>query len=203
MPRRHVTKPDIEESYYHVYARGGSKQPIFLCHADYKFFIALFPRYLSPDVVSSSTGVAYPHLRDKVELLSFCLMNNHFHLQLYQAEEHSMAKLMRGIMTSYTRYFNCKYNRSGPIFESTYKASHISSQEYLLHISRYIHMNPRYWLRYPYSSLKYYLGDDNVCWLQNKRILELHPGKTEYREFLENYQESKDELEEVKRIIAT
>ena len=202
MPRRHVTKPDFEESYYHVYARGSSKQPIFLCHADFNYFISLFKRYLSPEIVFSTSGVSYPHLWEKVELLSYCLMKNHFHLQIYQVEVHAMANLMRGIMTSYTRYFNLKYSRSGPLFESTYKASHISSQDYLLHISRYIHMNPRYWRHYQYSSLKFYLSNERAPWLQNERILELHPGSTEYLEFLENYQHSKDELEVIKGILA-
>ena len=95
-------------------------------------------------------------------------------------------------MTSYSRYFNHKYGRSGPLFESRYKASQILSDEYLLHISRYIHLNPDKWIDYPNSSLRAYLYDDVPSWLNKIRIAELYGSAVKYLEYLEDYQEARD-----------
>ena len=148
MPSRNVIKINVPESYYHVYARGANKHRIFQDESDYLFFLSLFERYLAKEKSNKQTIEHYQKLFDSVEVLAYCLMPNHFHLLLYQIEEGGMLKLMHGIMTSYSRYFNSKYGRSGPLFESCYKASRISSDEYLLHISRYIHLNPDEWIDY-------------------------------------------------------
>ena len=195
MPSRNVNKPNVPDAYYHVYFRGAGKQVIFRDDADYHFFLSLFGRHLSCAEKSSPFGI-YPHLRGTVEILSFCLMTNHVHLLLYQAEADAMSRLMRSILTSYSRYFNKKYKRSGPLFETRYKASMVSSDTYLLHITRYIHMNPRYWKRYRRSSLRYYTGHEAPEWLQLKRILPMLP--VDYLGFCEEYQENKDMLERIK-----
>ena len=150
MPSRNVLKIDIADSYYHVYARGASRQEIFLESADYYMFLSLFRRYLSAEDVKDSAGMSYAKLYDDIQLLSYCLMPNHFHLLLYQVNEGAMQRLMRGVMTAYSRYFNKKYDRSRGLFETRYKASRISSDTYLMHITRYIHLNPKEWREYPY-----------------------------------------------------
>lgn len=199
MPTRNVNKPDVAESYYHVYFRGANKQQIFRDHADYALFISLFDRYLSKTQKHSSFGL-YPHLRGSLELLCFCLMPNHVHLLIFQIEESGMSQLMRGLLTSYSRYFNKKYKRSGPLFETRYKASMINNERYLMHISRYIHMNPRYWKRYPYSSIRYYLGKSAPEWLQRERLELMSPSK--YLHFCEDYQKNKEMLEQIKNELA-
>src|SRR5690606_32052011 len=108
MPSRNVLKIDIPNTYYHVYARGHSRQNIFVDTADYDFFTKLIARYLSKEQQHDRVGVVYPHLHGKLELLSYCLMPNHFHLLFYQVEEGAMTLFMRGLMTSYSRYFNKK-----------------------------------------------------------------------------------------------
>lgn len=194
MPSRNVIKINVPDSYYHVYTRGISKQHIFLEEADYRYFLTLFERYLSKDNPSSKPLVTYQKLDDSVEVLAHCLMPNHFHLLLYQINEDGMARLMHSIMTSYSRYFNSKYSRSGPLFESRYKASRILSDEYLLHISRYIHLNPDEWVDYPYSSLRAYLYNDVPCWINKNRIAELYGSSVQYLVFLEDYQKNNKEI---------
>lgn len=202
MPSRNIIKTDTPESYYHVYARGSGKQAIFLEPSDYDYFQGLFARHLSKEAVFGKFAYSYPHYVHKIELLAYCLMNNHFHLLVYQSDVGYMTSLMRSLMTSYTRYFNLKYKRSGPIFESRYKASRISQQSYLEHISRYIHLNPRYWKRYPYSSLAYYTGREIPEWLQPEKISSLFPSSDEYVLFLNNYEDHKQMLEEIKHELA-
>lgn len=200
MPARNVNKPNVPNSHYHVYFRGAGKREIFVDDADYLFFLSLFDRHLARAERSSPFG-RYPHLRGAVELLGFCLMSNHVHLLVYQVEADAMSQLMRSILTSYSRYFNKRYQRSGPLFETRYKASLIGDDAYLLHITRYIHMNPRYWKRYRYSSLRYYTGYTPPEWLQPERILPAVPVR--YMEFCEAYQTKKDELEDIKSSLAS
>ncbi len=202
MPSRNIVKPDEQETYYHVYARGVGKMPIFLELADFEYFEKLFARYLSKKSSQDKFGYQYPHYRDKVEILAFCLMNNHIHLLLYQISEKSMSAFMRSLLSSYSRYFNLKYKRSGPLFESRYKASKISQQSYLEHISRYIHLNPRYWLNYPYSSLKFYLENADAEWVQIDKIKFLFKNKEEYLIFLKDYEDQKIMLSEIKHELA-
>lgn len=202
MPRRNVQKSDIAETYYHAYARGTSKQPIFLDTSDFKYFIGLFERYLSLQPKIGKSHLGYPHFHGKVELLAYCLMNNHFHLLLYQKVEGSMSLFMKSVMSSYCMYFNLKYKKSGSIYESTYKASLINSDSYLSHISRYIHLNPRYWQRYKYSSLKYYLSLESVEWLDMAKVKELFSGPDEYMDFLKDYEGQMEILHELKHELA-
>ena len=202
MPSRNVLKIDIADSYYHVYARGASRQEIFLESADYYMFLSLFRRYLSAEDVKDSAGMSYAKLYDDIQLLSYCLMPNHFHLLLYQANEGAMQRLMRGVMTAYSRYFNKKYDRSGGLFETRYKASRISSDTYLMHITRYIHLNPKEWREYPYSSLRFYLQAHDEDWVDEQPIVALFPSRESYGDFVAKYEGIKDTLEQIKHELA-
>lgn len=201
MPSRNIVKLDADESYYHVYARGINKQDIYDDPDDYIFFLSLFARYLSHEQ-QKSPFQNYPHLRDQIKLLCYCVMPNHFHLLVYQCDKGAMAALMRSVMTSYSRYYNQKHGRRGAVFETTYKASRIDNESYLLHISRYIHLNPRYWKRYPFSSVKYYTGSSILEWLQPEQIQELFGSVDEYRAFLDDYVGHKKMLEKIKKELA-
>ena len=202
MPRRNVLRSDAPESYYHVYARGHSKHRIFLDESDYLYFLGLLERYLSSEEVKNGAGISYPNFYNKVDLAAFCLMPNHFHLLIYQHHQGALADFMRSLMTSYSRYFNARYKRSGALFESRYRASFISDDSYLEHITRYIHLNPRQWRGYEYSSLPYYLQQIEVSWLRPERIQKIFESPTEYLQFMEDYEENKKMLDILKHEMA-
>lgn len=202
MPSRNVLKEDIPQSYYHVYARGAGKQTIFCDSHDFNFFLALFKRYLMRNEMVNTSGAPYPYHGDKLKLLAYCLMGNHFHLFIYQEDEGTMCEFMRSVMTSYSRHFNKKYKRSGPLFESRYKASRISQQPYLEHVSRYIHLNPRYWQRYQYSSFVYYDKLKPPEWLKPDMILEMFESSEDYKKFVADYEDYKKMLDEIKHELA-
>lgn len=201
MPQRNVIKIDAPDQYYHVYSRGANKQPIFRDDADYRFFMSLFSRSLSIEPQASRL-TRYPHLRGELELIAFCLMPNHVHLLIYQRQAGSMQQLMRSMMTSYSMYFNRKYARTGPLFESRYKASRIDHEAYLLHISRYIHLNPRSYKRYPYSSFRTYIGGSMPEWLEPQRALELFGTPQAYENFVADYEDVKRTKDLVKKELA-
>src|SRR3989344_349622 len=170
MPSRNIVKTYIPDSYYHIYCRGVNKDMVFNQPRDYAVFLNLLKRYLSKKPVKDKQGREYMHLYGELELLSYCLMPNHFHLLIYQTSSTAMRQLMHSILTSYSGYFNKINGRRGPLFESCYKASLISNDSYLEHISRYIHLNPKNWKDYKYSSLPYYIDKNRAEWLRHKRI---------------------------------
>lgn len=202
MPRRNVIRLDAPDSYYHVYARGNSRHKIFFDEKDFLTFLQLLERYLSPKEAKNSFGVSYPNFYNRVDLLAYCLMPNHFHLLFYQREPKALTLLMQSIMTSYSRYFNARYKRSGPLFESRFRASLINDDSYLEHISRYIHLNPREWRSYEYSSLPYYLQRAEESWLRPERITELFESPAAYLEFVADYEENKKMLDILKHELA-
>lgn len=202
MPVRNTLRFDIPGSYYHVYNRGINRQLIYCNDQDKKYFLSLLERYLAPTSVIDRLGNHYQSFAGKLELLSYCLMDNHFHFLFYQNEQGALKEFMRSLANSYIRFFNTKHERSGPLFESRYKASLIETQSYLEHISRYIHLNPRQWQTYQYSSLSSYLDEQKPVWLHPERILELFNGE-DYLTFMKDYEDHKAMLDEIKYELAT
>lgn len=202
MPSRNVLKQDAPQSFFHVYARGANRQRIFREPADFEKFLKLFERYLSPEETHDANGQTFPNYYKKLDLVCFCLMPNHFHLLVYQYQQRAMSDFMRSLLTSYSMYFNKKYKRSGPLFESRYKASLISDDSYLEHITRYIHLNPRQWRDYEYSSLPYYLQQITDAWIFPARITEQFNTPAEYMTFLEDYEQNKELKEILKHELA-
>lgn len=130
--------------------------------------------------------------RPLVEIIAFCLMSNHFHLILKQLEENGITRFMHRIGTGYTNYFNIKNERSGRLFEGTYKSVLVESDEQLFHLSRYIHLNPTAdklisledLPAYPWSSLPLYLGKGKLDFIKPNIILNNFKESNSYWEFL-------------------
>lgn len=192
----------VEDSYYHIYSRGINKQEIFLDAQDYKMFLSLFKRYLSDEPITDSKGRAYPCYHDDIELVAYCLMPNHFHAFVYQTTPHAIHELFKSVITAYSMYFNKKYQRQGPVFQSRYKASLIQDDAYFEHISRYIHLNPVEYQDYPYSSYKYFTSKKSASWINPSRILEGFTDKKAYAEFAADYVSYKDNLDTIKAQLA-
>jgi putative transposase len=200
MPSRNRVK-EYEEGYYHLYNRGVNKQIVFRDQEDYAVFLNLLKRYLDDRPVKDNKGREYEWLHDRLELLAFCLMPNHWHLLIYQHDKEAMTRLMRGVATSYTTYFNKKYKRIGPLFQERFKASRIDRDDYLQHISRYIHLNPDDYKNWEFSSLPYYLRAKNAGWVRPVRILEIFEGSN-YEQFVTDYEDHKKMLDTVSAYLA-
>lgn len=202
MPGRNLTRLFVAESHYHLYNRGINKDRIFLDTDDYLYFEYLLRRHLSKEAQLDTQGRPFKHLSDEVQLEAYCLMPNHFHLLVYQHAEQGIADLMMSIGTAYTMYFNRKYQRRGPLYESSYRASLISEDAYLEHISRYIHLNPRQYKSWPYSSYHAYLSDKSREWLHPEQILGMFNSKREYRQFVSEYESAKETIDLIKSELA-
>lgn len=138
-----------EGEYYHIYNRGIEKRDIFLDQSDFNRFIVLLRIANSKEPVhiqktrKKGQGLTLTNDKEKIlEIGSYCLMSNHFHLLIKETTEGGISKFMSKIMTAYTMYFNKRYERSGALFQGTFKAEHANSDEYLKYLFSYIHLNP-------------------------------------------------------------
>ena len=174
MPSRNSKKTYDAPAYYHVYNRGVDRRIIFHDEIDYNFFISLLKRYLDQPSLDKN-GREYEWLGGDIEVVAYCLMPNHFHMMIYQTDPEAMTKLLRAVSGSYTVYYNKKYDRSGTLFQGVYRASCIGNEAYFLHITRYIHLNPKHPYDYSWSSLKEYLGVRKQNWVHFDRVLRPSP----------------------------
>jgi len=197
MPRKNVVKTLIPNAYYHVYNRGIDKRTIFTSNKDHQVFLGSLKEYLSPPpkkfgtrtVTINQKQVELPRIprqnyHQQISLLCYCLMPNHYHLLVKQHQANSLALFMKSLSVRYTMYFNQTQSRQGPLFQSTYKAVLVDTDAQLLHLSRYIHLNPyvrvkplRQGLTLPKSitsqpsSYPDYLNQQHTPWLDTQTIL--------------------------------
>lgn len=195
MPARNVVKQYLKNGFYHIYNRGVEKRKIFQSEQDYKVFLSYLKEYLEPKNKTELRKLLknapwrekdkiikrllINNFSEKIELLAYCLMPNHFHLLIKQRVTRGIEVFMKSLGTRYVMYFNRQHNRVGGLFQSNYKAVLVKTDEQLLHLSRYVHQNPAFLsykgptlLEYPYSSLGGYLGKWEAKWLKPQGILQ-------------------------------
>jgi putative transposase len=206
MPSRNIVKEYGAGNYYHVYNRGVNKQPIFIDEVDYATFLGLLKRYLSPETTTDSYGRAVVNYSEQVELVSYCLMPNHYHLLFYLIEDQGIELCMRSTMTAYSMYFNKRHGRVGSLFQNHFLASRVSDDAYYWHVSRYIHLNPldigKDPFTYPYSSLQHFLGKKRSTWVHPECYVTNEQEAIAYGKFVKDYQDAHRELKIIKHLLA-
>ena len=183
---------------YHVICRGNNRQGIYRDDEDRR-------RYLEK--------LSYYCQDKKVDLLAYCLMSNHVHL-LLETPQGNLSKMMQAFQTSYTVYFNKRHGRTGHVFEQRYKAMLVEKDNYLLQVSRYIHLNAmsaklaERAQDYRWCSYGSYLKGRGIPGLKTETVLgQLNGSKTrqlqQYREYVEGRQKErlKNPAPEVRRQI--
>lgn len=90
----------------------------------------------------SYNNLLLPKSESKIKIVSYCIMPDHYHLLVKILKDSVLSKYINDVENSFSRYFNIKLNRKGPLWESSFKAVKIKTNEQLLHVSRYIHLNP-------------------------------------------------------------
>lgn len=201
----------INDNYYHVYNRGIDKRVIFENDSDFKRFLDCLKFFNSTE----SKWLATTKIEDNpqnqsgqklVDIVCYCLMPNHFHLLLKQRLDNGIPTFMRKIATGYAMYFNLTRSRSGRLFQGTYKANIIKDDEYLTHLSRYIHLNSielidknwkveglksrkkafEFLYKYPWSSYGHYVGLTNNYLINGNLLQEMFSNKG-YKNFTESW----------------
>ncbi len=146
--------------YYHIYNRGNHKQDIFISDKDWARFLFLVLYFQSPVTLFNISSIISNFIRHRVfnssqktknkiienrtvELTAFTFMPNHFHIIVKEISEGGISRYMQRVQDAYTKYFNAKYGKSGHLFQGPFQIVHIKNNEQLLHLSAYIHRNPR------------------------------------------------------------
>lgn len=207
MPVRNTVKLYLEDTFYHIYNRGVEGRDIFLDDQDYKVFLSYIKRYLTKTTQNEVQPRWRSDVVDKLQLVAYCLMPNHFHLLVKQKTTDGMTVFIKTLMNSYVRYFNQKYKRVGGLFQGVFKAVQIVDEPYLLHLTRYIHLNPTEKgmnfdrLENYYCSYGEYIGKRNTQWLHTEEILSMFGSQligmssfSSYKEFVEKYQGNSEEV---------
>lgn len=209
------------EQYYHVFNRAIDRQTIFNTKWEYKRALETlrYYRYINLPIRLSQFLNLQLEARDKiiteliarneklVEIAAFCLMPNHFHLLLKQAQTSGISTFISNFSNSYTKYFNTKHNRTGHLFEGTFKAVFIETDEQLIHVSRYIHLNPvsSFIIKnealdeYSWSSYPEYLNKPKLI-SEPSIVLKLFPNSLSYKTFVNDQVSYARELDKIKHL---
>lgn len=207
---------------YHVYNRSIANFPLFLKSRDYQRFLetAEYYRNKKPGLRFSFSERLNKELKERfleelkkrnsflVEIYTFALMPNHIHFLLKQIQDNGIADFMRNLQNSYAKYFNTKYNRSGAVFQALFKAVRIETQEQLIHVSRYIHLNPvssflikiENLVNYRWNSFRDYIDVQTNSFIKSEFILENFSSIKEYEKFVKDQASYQQEIEKIKHL---
>lgn len=221
MPYRKT--PLVTNQFYHVFNRSIARQPIFKNVRDYQRMIQTidFYRYPKPALRFSFFNRLPSIQREQflqemrqtktpmLEIISYCLMPNHLHFLLRPLLDLGISHFMRNIQHSYSKYFNTKNKRSGSLFQGMFKAVLIETDEQLVHVSRYIHLNPvtahileiGNLVNYPWSSFPSYIGNSHESFTSSQQVMGYFKSAMDYRKFVFDQADYQRRLGEMKHLL--
>ena len=197
-----------KKEFYHILNRGVDKRIIFPEQDDINRFFQSMKEFNVIEPIGSIYENSFNknklgNLVSKLEggndkqgklvnFICYCLNPNHYHFILEQLVEDGIAKLMHKIGLGYTKYINEKYNRSGSLFQGTFKAVHINTNAQLLHTSAYVNLNDEVHQlgnlvsKLGKSSWKEYINEDiKDPFCKKDIILGQFKNKADYKKFAE------------------
>lgn len=212
----------VEGQTYHIFNRSIAEFKIFNNECDFQrmFYLMRYFQIQHPPVsfsvfmrlekVKQDGFEKYFSLIAKdqqkiVQIIAYCLMPAHIHLILKQLSPSGISIFMSNILNSYTRYFNIKHHRKGPLWESKFQNVPVENDEQLLHLTRYVHLNPtsatlvKKPQDWQFSSYKEYLGKAEYSICEFADLLDIQPAK--YKEFVQDRIAYQRELAKIKKII--
>lgn len=173
-------KPLVNNEYYHIYNRGVDKREVFSDKKDFfRFLISLellndkqdgamikwrdYKNYAKNASLDDFLKLNFRNREYLVDIVSYCLMPNHYHMILKQRVEKGIEKFLQKLGTSYTKYFNERNRRNGALFQGRFKSSLIKSEGLLSRLSVYVSCNSevhkiRPAKNYPWCSFLHHIG---------------------------------------------
>ena len=199
---------------YHVLNRSVQGIPILRGDRECNIFLEAMKYYLQPNPPikfslyrTSRKRAPIDFSQKLVTIINFCLMPNHFHFTLRQEKDGGIKKFLQRLSNSFAHYFSVKYKNRGPVFEGNFKAIRVENDEQLLHLSRYIHLNPvtSYLTENPedylYSSYSIYLGNKPFEIVDPSPILDHFSSTKKYKEFVLSQKDYQRTLSKIKHLI--
>lgn len=207
------------EQIYHVINRSIAKYEIFNDEQDYLRIMEIIDLYQFTDFVYKYSNylrlstlnqtILTDNIKKSslvlVEIIAYCIMPTHIHLVFKQVEDNGISKYMARLLNSYSRYFNIRHQRKGPLWEGRFKNVLVTTDEQLIHLTRYIHLNPvsaglvlkpEEWM---YSSYLEYIEKipNRLC--NTDKIIEINP--KDYQKFVHDRIAYQKELSKIKYLL--
>ena len=139
-----------------------------------------------------------------VKFISYCIMPDHYHILVKILSDNLISKFINDIQNSYSRYLNTRFKRKGPLWQSRFRSIKIISNEQLLHVSRYIHLNPttsrlvKIPEEWDFSSYKDFISDEQTL----EEITEISiQSRVQYRKFVEDRKDYQKKLREIRKFL--
>jgi putative transposase len=211
--------PLVNGHFYHIISRSIAKFEVFKSQKDcfrlmrivdlfqYKEFIYKYSNFLSlkRDHQKEIIQLVKNNSPKLIDIIAYCVMPTHIHLILKQNIDQGLSKYLARVLNGYSRYFNLRHHRKGPLWEDHFKSILIRTDEQLLHLTRYLHLNPvsvglvKNPQDWQFSSYKEYIGEvfDGICNWQG--VLEID--KKKYQKFVNSRISRQKELAKIKHLI--
>lgn len=219
MPRRlHILATN---EIYHIFNRSVGKESIFSNQRNLQHSLELIDYYRFPQAVRFSQyqiltkdfKKAYENNFRKqqhlVEIYSYAIMPNHYHFLLKQLQEDGIKTFIRILQNSFAKYFNIKNDRHGAVFQSTFKAKRVETDEEFVHVSRYIHLNPvtsflidfKNLSLYPWTSFPLYVKGLSNTFVNINQITNMFKNREKYIQFVADQANYQRELGVIKHLV--
>lgn len=213
-------EPLANDEYYHIFTRSIAKYVVFNDQNEFRRMLELISvhRFSDFDYKYSQFNRLSPLIKQDiikgfkhknkvlVEIVAYCIMPTHIHLLLKQVADNGITKYMGRILNSYSKYFNTKHQRTGPLWASNFKNVLIPDDEQFLHLTRYIHLNPssaglvKKPEKWEFSSYHEYINsqnDNRLC--DFKEIIDMN--SKQYQKFVNDRIDYQKKLSLIKNIL--
>ncbi len=206
---------------YHVYNRSVGDIDIFSTRGNIKkilqllFYYRFYQKLRLSHFKALSQEVKKLYLNQflsqipLVEIYSYALMPNHYHLLIKQIQEDGITRFLSNFQNSFAKFFNLKTNRKGALFLTSFKAVRIMSEEQFIHVSRYIHLNPvtGYLLKIEelltsvLTSFRWYIGKKGKdSFVNTEKILSIFRSKENYKKFVFDQVDYQRKIDKIKKL---
>jgi REP element-mobilizing transposase RayT len=221
MPALDSDSGNANKTFVHISNKGVENINLFGDQQDFETFLNFLGEYLSPPPdasqlkktfsVNGRTFKGVPHqpknYYNKIELLAYSLLPNHFHLIVRQIGKDPIEKLIRSLSTRYAIYFNKKYSRKGSLFSGPYKSSETEDLTQLTFLTHYLYRETEDMRGY--SSYSVYTGEKTNPWVNPQAVLSFldnyeqgeFRGPKGYKKFVEKYDLSDSEQKAIEHVV--
>jgi len=176
--------------YYHIYNRGAGRSRLFFAPENYEHCLRLLKRN---------------RRRYGAAVIAYCLMPNHYHFLLRQQTDTPLSRLISAVFNAYVQAVNIQEERSGTLFEGRFRHACVDKERYLVHVCRYIHLNPvkaklvRKPEQWPYSNYLEWIGHRGGSLVDEAFIREWFGDAEEYRAFVADEMDELRMMDQVSR----